>query len=112
MLAITLYVGILFVLLTPGILLRIPKDGSKWTVAIVHALVFSLIYYYSQSFYGKEGFFYAMQKPDIQQRRVQFTKFSPYNWVGTTKSDGLKMADANMFSMPRYTVYTTPIFVN
>jgi len=60
MLAMTLYVGILFVLLTPGILLRIPKNGSKWTVAIVHAVVFSLIYYFSHklvynTFYKKEG---------------------------------------------------------
>jgi hypothetical protein len=38
-----LYVVILFVLLTPGILLSLPPKGSKWTVAIVHGLVFALV---------------------------------------------------------------------
>ena len=38
-----LYVFILFVLLTPGILLSLPPKGSKWSMAIVHGLVFALI---------------------------------------------------------------------
>lgn len=38
-----LLLGLLFVLLTPGVLLRLPPNGNKWTVAIVHALVFILI---------------------------------------------------------------------
>jgi len=43
----TLYVAALFVLLTPGVLLRIPPKGSLLTVAIVHGLVFALIYHLS-----------------------------------------------------------------
>lgn len=34
----------LFVVLTPGILLRLPKNGSKLTVAVVHGLVFALVW--------------------------------------------------------------------
>ena len=34
---------ILFVLLTPGILLRLPPGGSKLTVAVVHGIVFALV---------------------------------------------------------------------
>jgi hypothetical protein len=35
---------VLFVLLTPGVLLRIPPGGGKLTVAIVHAILFAVIY--------------------------------------------------------------------
>ncbi len=35
---------VLFVLLTPGLLLRIPPGGGKLTVAIVHAILFAVIY--------------------------------------------------------------------
>jgi hypothetical protein len=36
---------ILFVLLTPGILLRLPTNGSKLTVAVVHGIVFAIVTY-------------------------------------------------------------------
>jgi hypothetical protein len=38
-----LYVAVLFVLLTPGILLRLPPTGSPLVVAIVHGAVFALV---------------------------------------------------------------------
>ena len=41
----SLYVGLLFILLTPGILLRLPPKGSLLTVAIVHGLVFALVFH-------------------------------------------------------------------
>ena len=37
------YIFLLFVLLTPGILLSLPPKGSKWSMAIVHGLVFALV---------------------------------------------------------------------
>lgn len=37
--------AVLFFLLTPNILLRLPKNGSKFAVAAVHALVFAFLYY-------------------------------------------------------------------
>jgi hypothetical protein len=46
----TLFTVLLFVLLTPGILLRLPKNGNKWTVAFVHGLVFALVFHFSQKF--------------------------------------------------------------
>ena len=46
-LIVTLYVALLFVLLTPGILLRLPPKGSLLTVAIVHGLVFALVYQFT-----------------------------------------------------------------
>ena len=40
----TLFVAVLFFVLTPGILLSLPPNGSKVTVALTHALVFALVY--------------------------------------------------------------------
>jgi hypothetical protein len=37
------YVFVLFFVLTPGILLRLPPNSGKFTVAAVHALVFALV---------------------------------------------------------------------
>jgi len=45
-----LFSGILFFILTPNILLRLPKNGSKFTVAAVHAVVFGFILYFVQGF--------------------------------------------------------------
>lgn len=46
----SLYVAILFFLLTPGILLRIPKGGSKYAVAGLHALIFGVILFLTRRF--------------------------------------------------------------
>ena len=43
----TIYVALLFVVLTPGVLLTIPKGGSKLVVAAVHGLVFALVYHFT-----------------------------------------------------------------
>ena len=43
----TLYTALLFLILTPGILLRLPPGGSKLTVAITHAIVFALAYHFT-----------------------------------------------------------------
>ena len=46
----SLYVAILFFLLTPGILLRIPKGGSKYAVAGLHALIFGVVLFFTRRF--------------------------------------------------------------
>ena len=38
------FVALLFFVLSPGVLLSLPPKGSKITVAIVHALVFALVF--------------------------------------------------------------------
>jgi len=62
----SLFVAVLFFVLTPGVLLSIPKKGSLVKKAAVHAVVFALVYHFSHKavlnfFYGIEGF--ATQKP-------------------------------------------------
>jgi len=51
----SVYVLALFVVLTPGILLRLPKKGSKITVALVHALVFAAVLAVSGHVFWKHG---------------------------------------------------------
>jgi hypothetical protein len=46
-LAVSVYIVALFVALTPGILLRLPKKGSNFTVAAVHAIIFAVIFYFT-----------------------------------------------------------------
>ena len=58
-----LYTILLFVLLTPGILLRLPPKGSPLVVAIVHGVVFAIVMYFTHKTvyrmsvtYGIDGF--------------------------------------------------------
>lgn len=41
------YIAVLFYVLTPGILLRVPANGGKMTVAAVHAVVFAIAYHFT-----------------------------------------------------------------
>ncbi len=43
----TLFTMLLFVLLTPGVVLRIPKNGKLVHQAIVHGLVFAVVYHFT-----------------------------------------------------------------
>jgi hypothetical protein len=43
----SLFVAFLFVVLSPGVLLKIPRKGSPLMVAVVHGLVFGLVYYFT-----------------------------------------------------------------
>ena len=44
---VTVYSAILFFLLSPGILLSLPSKGGKYTVAIVHSIVFALVWHFT-----------------------------------------------------------------
>lgn len=37
---------ILFILLSPGFLLRLPASGSNLTVTLTHAVVFGVVYFF------------------------------------------------------------------
>lgn len=45
---VSLYTAFLFFLLTPAILLRLPPNGSKYVVALVHAIVFAVIFHFTK----------------------------------------------------------------
>lgn len=50
---VAIYLAILFFLLSPNILLRLPPNGSKTTVALVHSIVFGVVVYLTKSFVWK-----------------------------------------------------------
>jgi len=41
------YVGILFIILTPDVLVCIPKRSSSLTSAIVHGILFAVVYFFT-----------------------------------------------------------------
>jgi hypothetical protein len=58
---VTIYSAILFFILTPAVFLRLPPNGSKYTVAAVHAIAFAVIYHFTHKIVwrmsmGMEGF--------------------------------------------------------
>lgn len=54
-LLVSLYTAILFFVLVPGVLLSIPRKGSKLVVAAVHALVFGLVYHFTHKLVWRLG---------------------------------------------------------
>jgi hypothetical protein len=44
----TVYAAILFFVLTPNVLLRLPPKASTLVVAAVHALVFAVIFHFTK----------------------------------------------------------------
>ena len=50
---VALYSAILFFVLSPNILLRLPSNGSKFIVAAVHAVIFGVIIYFTQHYVWK-----------------------------------------------------------
>jgi hypothetical protein len=49
-LIVAIYSAILFFVLSPGVLLRLPSNGSKLTVAGVHAVVFAAALYFTAGY--------------------------------------------------------------
>jgi hypothetical protein len=44
---VTVYAAVLFFVLSPNVLLRLPPKGDKFLVAAVHAVIFALVLYFS-----------------------------------------------------------------
>ena len=66
-LVVAIYCAALFFVLSPGVFLRLPQNGSKFMVAGVHAAVFGLILYFTQKMVwkmsvGMEGLVDEMKK--------------------------------------------------
>jgi hypothetical protein len=48
-----LYIAVLFFLLTPGVVLSLPPNSSKFVVAATHAIVFAVVYWISHKTVSK-----------------------------------------------------------
>uniref|UniRef100_A0A6C0JV68 Uncharacterized protein n=1 Tax=viral metagenome TaxID=1070528 RepID=A0A6C0JV68_9ZZZZ len=78
---VTLYVALLFVVLTPGVLLTLPKGGSKLVVAATHGLVFALVYHLTHKLVWK-----------LSMHLDGFQDAAPVvNNVAAMKKDGFRM---------------------
>ena len=42
---VAVYLALLFVVLSPNVLIRLPQNGNKMTVAVTHAIIFGVIVY-------------------------------------------------------------------
>jgi hypothetical protein len=45
----SLYLVVLFVALTPGVLLSLPPKASKMTVVVTHAVIFTAVWYFTHN---------------------------------------------------------------
>ena len=74
------YIMLLFIILTPGVLLTLPKGGSKLVVAAVHGLVFVVLYYltanviYEMTNDEDEGFFVRLSSSSAKRINTKNAK--------------------------------------
>ena len=61
--AVTFYAAILFFVLTPAVLVRLPPKGGKFTVAAVHAVVFALFFHFTHKFVWQLSMGMGMPRP-------------------------------------------------
>jgi len=81
---VTFYTALLFFILTPAVLVRLPPKGNKYTVAAFHALVFALVFHFTGKMVwrlseGMEGFheglLYDMNKLTPTERTAGCEKY-------------------------------------
>ncbi len=82
----TLYLAALFVALTPGVLLTLPKGGNKMTVAVVHGLVFAVVWYFTHRMVWR----YSMQLSGFQDMNME----EKMNTNTNTNAEGFKSKSA------------------
>jgi hypothetical protein len=68
------YAFLLFFVLTPGILLSLPPKGSKIVVALTHALVFALVWHFTNKLVWRstQGLFEGMDEmsyPNVDEKK-------------------------------------------
>lgn len=68
---VTFYTALLFFILTPAVLVRLPPKGNKYTVAAFHALVFALVFHFTGKMVwrlseGMEGFQEGLDQGKIE----------------------------------------------
>ena len=47
----------LFVAFVPGVLVTLPKGGSKWTILLVHGILFAIVTHYAMKYYHRNVVF-------------------------------------------------------
>ena len=85
--ALSAFVVVLFVVLTPGVLLRLPPKGGKYVVAIVHGLVFSFVLHlaYKNYFIYYEGV-EMMKNEEMKKMKKMVEGYNNDKKSGTTNN--------------------------
>ena len=86
------YAALLFVVLTPGVLLRLPSNGSKMTVALTHGAIFGVVWYFTNKMVSRasyEGFQDVKAAPKATSKAT--SKATP-KATGRVNSPGLQAA--------------------
>ncbi len=95
-----LFSTLLFFILTPGILLTIPKKSSKTTVALVHALVFATVWSltYKCFWYVTEGFDPTIPPSIDPDSKIKYDPSVPPSnpVVNNNSSTNIPMSQQNM----------------
>lgn len=76
---VTFYTALLFFILTPAVLVRLPPKGNKYTVAAFHALVFALVFHFTGKMVwrlssGMEGFSEGLTQQQIDALQTKATQ--------------------------------------
>jgi len=85
----SLFSAFLFFIISPGILLRLPKNGNKYTVGAVHAVVFAVILYLTSRLFLKvregvyTGFKYSFDDAKINMKVNGIGKYYHHYRCGT-----------------------------
>jgi hypothetical protein len=92
----SLYVALLFFVLTPAILVRLPPKGGKFTVAAFHAVVFALVLHFTGKMVwrfsrGLEGFqegntATCVENPEKGELNTPFTAQGKQNCITNNKN--------------------------
>jgi hypothetical protein len=76
----SLFSAFLFFIISPGILLRLPKTGNKYTVGAVHAVVFAVILYLTSQLFSKV-------REGVDKKDEQLDVCADYYKEGTLRYD-------------------------
>ena len=78
----TIIASVLFFVLTPGVLLTLPRKSSKYIVAMVHAIVFGVVLFLiNYLMYSYEGF-----QDNLVTRTNPVTRTKPADFAAAAKA--------------------------
>ena len=88
-LLLSLYLAALFVAFVPGVLVTLPKGGAKYTVLAVHAVLFTLVWHFTNKMVRRatEGFQNNVPMNNAPMNNASMNSASPSNMSNTGVSD-------------------------
>jgi len=85
--SVLIYLGLLFFLLSPSILVTLPSKGNKYVVAFVHAIIFVFIFYITYNY---------IIRSNIIEGVASQSEIDNYTFSNGCNSDGPKNCGVKM----------------